>query len=129
MELKDTEETRQLWNKAFTLTFTITLKATEVDLNVVVVNRGDEELDMTFCFHTYFTVSDLQKVEISNLKGLSYTDKTAEGMPTRIEENELVTIAGFTDRVYSNAPDQIDLRRGGDSSRKLMLTKSGFADW
>ena len=126
MELRDSEETRKMWDKAFTLQLTMTLKAKSVDLNVDVKNDGEEDFDMTFCFHTYFTTPDLSKVEITNLKGLSYTDKTVEGQPICKEENDLVKINGFTDRVYAKAPNQIEFRTGG---KVLKLGKSGFADW
>ena len=127
MALRDSEETRKMWDKAFTLTLTITLRAKSVDLNVDVKNEGEDDFDMTFCFHTYFSTPDLSKVEITNLKNLTYTDKTVEGWPTRKEENDLVVIKGFTDRVYANAPDQIEFRTGGE--KVLKLSKSGFADW
>ena len=127
MELRDSEETRKMWDNAFTLTFTITLKGKSVDLNVDVKNDGEDDFDMTFCFHTYFTTPDLSKVEITNLKGLSYTDKTVDGWPTCKEENELVKITGFTDRVYAKAPNQIEFRTG--NGKVLKLSKCGFDDW
>ena len=70
LELKDTDETRKVWDKKFTLTYKITLKEKTLDLKVSVKNDGEEEFDMTFCFHTYFTTSDLPSVGITDLKGM-----------------------------------------------------------
>lgn len=126
LELKDSEETRQMWNKAFSFIYKITLKSTSVELDVEVKNAGSEEFDLTFCFHTYFCSGDLSKIQITDLKGLSYTDKTQDGKQC-VEENEIVSIQGFTDRVYANAPNSISLTTGGRKS--LKLTKTGLADW
>ena len=35
-----------------------------------VKNEGDEEFDLTFCFHTYFTTSDLPSVGVTDLTGM-----------------------------------------------------------
>jgi len=70
LELKDTEETRKVWDKKFTLTYKITLKEKTLDLKVNVKNDGEDEFDMTFCFHTYFTTSNLPSVGISDPKAL-----------------------------------------------------------
>ena len=80
MVLKDTEETRKIWNKKFTLLYKITLKESALHLNINVKNEGDEDLDLTFCFHTYFTTTNLESVQVTDLKGLTYTDKTIEGI-------------------------------------------------
>ena len=79
--LKDCEETRKVWkNQKFTLQYKITLKEASLHLEVNVKNEGDDDLDMTFCFHSYFTTSNLESVQVTNLKGLTYTDKTIEGI-------------------------------------------------
>lgn len=128
LELKDTDETRKVWDKKFTFTYKIILKEKTLDLKVNVKNEGEDEFDMTFCFHTYFTTSDLPSVGITDLKGLTYTDKTVEGWPQVTEENEIVTITGFTDRVYAQAPDVITLKNTEDVPQ-IKLSKSGLMDW
>merc|ERR1712223_1983985 len=108
---------------------TLILKDSSLHLEVNVKNEGDEDLDMTFCFHSYFTTSNLESVQVTNLKGLTYTDKTIEGCPSKEETNEVVEIKGFTDRVYAKAPNEIKLH-GAGGSKTLKLSKSnGLADW
>merc|ERR1711997_679118 len=128
LELKDTEETRKMWQgKKFTLLYKIVLKDKSVALNIDVKNEGTEDFDLTFCFHTYFTTADLSSVGISNLSGLKYTDKTVEGWPECEESNETIGIKGFTDRVYANAPHEIEMK---DAGQRIKLTKSDILkDW
>lgn len=126
--LKDNEETKKMWNAQFTFQYQITLKASAVHLKVDVKNDGTENIDMTYCFHTYFTTSDLNAVQVTDLKGLTYTDKTIEGWPTKEETNDIVEIKGFTDRVYAKAPNDIKVH-GMANGRTLKLNKTGLADW
>jgi len=127
LELKDTDETRKVWDKKFTLTYKITLKEKTLDLKVNIKNDGEDEFDMTFCFHSYFTTSNLPSVGISDLKGLTYTDKTDESKQ-KTEENEIVKITGFTDSVYAQAPDVVTLTTTEDMP-KIKLSKSGLNDF
>jgi D-hexose-6-phosphate mutarotase len=60
--------------------------------------------------------------------GLTYTDKTVEGWPKVTEENEIVKINGFTDRVYAQAPDVITFQNA-ENVPQIKLTKSGLKDW
>ena len=92
-----------MWNdNKFCLQYTILLKEKSLDLKVNVKNKNEsQDFDLTFCFHTYFTTSDLSLVAIDNMKELNYTDKTLENWPQVKEENEIVNIKGFTDRVYA----------------------------
>jgi hypothetical protein len=120
-----------------------------------VLNKGPETLDLTFCFHTYLKVPDVEKCALYNFRGdsqeanpttckiilhvhrylqiifllkdllktladfprenimintafadsencstgLTYTDKTKEGMPEVVEKNDPIQLTDFTDRV------------------------------
>merc|ERR1711862_481810 len=57
LELKNSEETQKMWDKKFIYTYKIVLKEKTLDLKVSVKNDGEDEFDLTFCFHTYFTTS------------------------------------------------------------------------
>ena len=70
LELKDTDETQKMWEKKFTLIYKIILKEKSIDLKINVKNEGEDEFDLTFCFHTYFTTSDLSSVGVTDLKGM-----------------------------------------------------------
>lgn len=128
LELKDTEDTRKMWqNNKFTLLYRITLKEKSLNLSVTVHNEGEQEFDLTFCFHTYLKTSDLANVGVTCLKNVTYTDKTKEGQPQIAEDQDPVKIVGFTDRVYTNAPDTLTVQV--EKNRSVKLTKSNMADF
>ena len=52
----------------------------------------------------------MERVSITGLRGCCYLDKTLEGAPTRTEDREAVTLAGWTDRVYRDTPATIQLQ-------------------
>ena len=68
-----------------------------------------------------FRVPDATKCSVTNLRGLTYTDKTQGGKEVE-ETGEVVRITGFTDRVYLKAPDDCELK-GLEGGRALKLTK------
>lgn len=76
------------------------------------------------CFHTYFAVSEIGKVQIKGLQGLSYQDKV-DKTDNNEEKREWVTIEQEVDRVYANAPNVVTL---DDSEKKLKITKQDMAD-
>ena len=65
---------------------------------------------------------------MTGLKGLSYIDKTLEGVPTptKQEDREEVTLSSWTDRVYLNTPDSLTI--SGVSGGKLMFSKTNLPD-
>ncbi len=120
--LSDDEETRKTWDFGFKLTYTVRLTARSLILELDVQNT-DEKKDLTFtcALHTYYSVPDVAKVEVTNMKGLTYVDKT-DDMKEKKEEGDVIKITGFTDRVYSNAPEKCELR-GLQNGRALILSK------
>lgn len=126
--LADSDATRKLWNKKFELRYTVILKTKSLQLIVDVSNSGREAFDLTFCFHTYFKVPRSTECRISNLKGLTYTDKTKEGWPEVVETRDPLQVDKFTDSVYAKAPDTCVLSGLADGS-SIKLSKAGLDDW
>eukprot|EP00092_Neocalanus_flemingeri_P105676 GFUD01135479.1.p1 GENE.GFUD01135479.1~~GFUD01135479.1.p1 ORF type:complete len:275 (+),score=88.65 GFUD01135479.1:41-865(+) len=117
------------WDQKFELNYTVTLKQSSLELCLNTKNNNLESkapFEFTTALHTYFKVPDVEKVSISGLKGLKYQDKTLEGIPTVTEERELVTLAGWTDRVYLGSSDQQVLN--GVNGGKLIFKKTNLAD-
>ncbi len=127
--MNDDEETRKVWNKKFKVLYTIVLREKAIDLEMNVTNNGEDEFDLSFCFHTYLTASDVPKVEISGLKGLTYADKTVDGIPKVEETNDIVKISAFTDRVYADAPNEVVVKNVASSAKTLKMTKNNLADF
>lgn len=57
------------------------------------------------------------------LKGLTYVDKTKADRPRVVEENTELSVSAFLDRVYENAPNQIEVLFGGDEDTVIILQK------
>ena len=65
--------------------FAVTYRASfgkELQLELTVRNRSARELEFEEALHTYFAVSDVEKVTVSGLEGSIFIDKTA-GMQRR----------------------------------------------
>ncbi len=86
--------------------------------------NDSKDLDFTFALHTYFSVPSVNNVEISDLTGLTYVDKTDEAKE-KVEAAEMVKVDRFTDRVYKDAPDACIIK-GLTGGRALTLTKVGM---
>ena len=111
------------------LQYGIKLRETSLELSATIKNGTDQDLDVAFCFHTYVNVPDVTQCRIDGLKGVSFIDKTEEGFPTKVEDRDAVAIAGFTDRVYKDAPDTVVLS-GIAGNKSLTFDKtSNFSDY
>ena len=64
-------------------------------------------------------------IYFAGLKGLTYVDKTQGGKLVK-EENEVVQVNGFVDRVYQNAPDVVEVMV--DTNKRITLTKVLYYD-
>jgi glucose-6-phosphate 1-epimerase len=91
---------------------------------LTVTNRSEEQpLKFEACLHTYFLVGDISGVSVAGLKGVEYIDKVADTAARRQGE-DLLRIAGETDRVYLDTPGPAEII---DSSlhRKIRVETTG----
>ncbi len=63
-------------------------------------NLGREPLEISDALHTYFAVSDIEKVSVSGLSGLTYTDKLTGADAVQSGD---IAFSGETDRIYHGA--------------------------
>ncbi|KAJ3415280.1 hypothetical protein HDV05_005290 [Chytridiales sp. JEL 0842] len=89
------------WPNQFELVYNVTLTANTLKTTLKAKNTGETTFDITPLFHTYFAVSDISKVGVSGLKGVTFSDKVDSSM-SGVETRELVTVAGEVDRVYED---------------------------
>ena len=125
----ETEETKIHWpNRKFAVVSRIALSqgGNQLTCDFTIENTNDSESlpPVQMCFHTYFAVSEIGKVQIKGLQGLSYQDKV-DKTDNNEEKREWVTIEQEVDRVYANAPNVVTL---DDSEKKLKITKQDMAD-
>ncbi|RPA71278.1 aldose 1-epimerase [Ascobolus immersus RN42] len=97
------DELKGKWDQNFGLIYSVILGQKTLQTKLVVQNEGEEKWEFQVLFHTYFKVSNAEKVSIKGLKDVTYTDKVLGGT-TASEDNESVTITGETDRVYAKVP-------------------------
>lgn len=90
----------------------------------LTVTAGSTPLDVELALHTYLSVADVRRVEVTGLAGTDYLDRL-DGA-TRHEGDGPLRISGETDRVYhSTATCVVDdplLRR------RITIAKAGSAD-
>ena len=80
--------------------FTVTYRASfgkELQLELAVRNRSTRDFEFEEALHTYFAVSDVEKVSVSGLEGSIFIDKTA-GMQRRPRPGSSIASAPGTSR-------------------------------
>lgn len=117
----DTPETRALWFYRFLLEAVVTV-GPSLRVAMQVRNTGNEPFNYTAALHPYFQVSDIRRISISGLEGVSYLDKTRDMQRNPGEES--LRITGWTDRVYTGTKSDLLIRDEG-YGRTIRVRKSG----
>lgn len=101
------EPDQSLTGDAVKLAYVITLAEHQLSTNLHVTNASTSDpLEFQALLHTYYR-APAAAVKITNLNGLTYTDKTQSGAPSASESRAAVDVTQFTDSVYENAPQHI----------------------
>src|SRR4051812_8634573 len=104
LRLEPNEAIQKLWPNEFTARFTVTVGAA-LELELEATNRGKSGMLIAEALHTYFLISDIEKITLAGLTGTSYFDKVANSR--KIEERDPVKLAGETDNVYLNTRTKV----------------------
>jgi len=138
LELKDTPESRKLWDHAFLAIITVTITYNEVDksrffqsfsvtnLNnttVAASPNANQPFDFTTALHTYFSVADIHQTTVTPMKDLTYNDKPTNTVQRQVDD--AVQFSGETDRVYHNAPDKLVIHT---PTHNVVVIKTNFMD-
>jgi len=129
--LKDSEETRKVWNHSFTVEYTVSLRQVNDEERLfthlqVTNNNADKEFSFTGALHTYFRIPSVEDVTIKGLKNLTYIDKVKKA--EKFEEvSDSIKFTEELDRVYISTPPEIIIQ---DSSIGIgaIVKKEGFHD-
>ncbi|KAF2001934.1 galactose mutarotase-like protein [Amniculicola lignicola CBS 123094] len=97
------EEARKAWPFDFGLVYSVTLAKDSLQTVLNVRNEGEESFEFQVLLHTYLKISDISKVAINGLLGVSYVDKVLNAT-THQQSDASVTITGEVDRVYASIP-------------------------
>jgi len=127
LRLQDSEASRKIWDFQFILDYKITLCGNVLNLELDLKNTGDKEISFTTALHTYFSVDDIEKANISGLQGLHYLDKTLPDTPKLLEERDQVALSGWTDRVYLGPCPDVNIE-GVIGNGKIKLSSKNLPD-
>ena len=91
-------------------------------VELVTENTGNTAFEIGEALHTYFAISDVDKVRITGLEGCTYLDKVGDWQ-RRTQAGD-VTIASEVDRLYVNTETDCLIEDRG-LQRRIRIAKSG----
>lgn len=118
-QLEESNATRTLWDLDTPVTLDITIGA-NLQLILTTRNLNDSPVIVSEALHTYFTISDVDKVQVHGLDGCEYYDKV-EGMQRKTQTGA-VTISSEVDRVYVNTDTECVIEDQG-LQRRIHINK------
>lgn len=121
-QLSDSDETRALWPHGFELELTVSVSGAQLELELYVRNSGSTVWPFSAALHTYLAVSELARVRLHGLQGLTYIDnlRNAEA----VEELPDKSFSGEIDRIYEKASSLLL----ADSQRQLQIRSDNLPD-
>lgn len=94
----------------------------ELKLTLTSYNLGNADVTLSQALHSYFAVSDVRQVQVQGVDGLGYIETLADWAQRKQQGN--LGFAGETDRIYLNAPEQLDIL-DPQWSRRITLKAGG----
>jgi len=130
LALNESEETKKLWPYTFELSLTIDIGKT-LKLSLKTSNNDTQAFTITQALHTYFAVSNIEKIRIAGLNKSNYIDTTLKGMPV-LEQVEDIDFHQEVDRIYIQGPvltlfddGNIHDHKNGHKSRQINIQSKG----
>lgn len=129
MQMEPSDYTKAMWDKQFLVTFKVDLESDQLKTVMTVDNKGDEAYDFQAALHSYFTVSSLDKLEITgSFAGKEFLNKlVGDGGEMQTEDRDTITISEEYDRVYKGVNDPI-LKDAGTGKALAVLNQAGWED-
>ncbi|MDB5970996.1 MAG: D-hexose-6-phosphate mutarotase [Hydrocarboniphaga sp.] len=113
-----------IWPQAFRCELAIEIGGSQLQVELSVLNTGETPMQFTAALHTYLRVAAIDEVRVLGLQGLRYRD-SAQGSAEFVELGEQLAIVGEVDRIYFDAPPQLELIQ---PSSRLLIGQRGFTD-
>jgi len=129
LEMLPSDYTKEMWDKEFQCTFSVSLEEDQLSTKMFVENKGEEAFDFQSALHSYFTVSALENLEIEgSFEGKEFLNKLAgDGGEMQTETRGAITITEEYDRVYTGVNDPV-LKDKGTSKQLAVLNTAGYED-
>ena len=121
LQMKQTENSQRQLSYPYTLTMTIEIGAT-LSIKLSTTNRATQPFFMGEAFHTYFNVSDVEKVSVSGLDNTEYADKLLDYW-RGTQEGDLTFNQEF-DRVYVSTKTAVKIHDPA-FNREITINKKG----
>ena len=122
--ITEAEATSPFWSDAYRATYTVSFgKALSIEL--AVQNRAGREIGFEEALHTYFAISDIDKVSVTGLGGTTFIDKV-DGFRRKTQDAAPIKLSGETDRVYLSTPRQVAID-DPEWRRRIVVEKDGAA--
>jgi glucose-6-phosphate 1-epimerase len=121
LKLLDSPQAQQQWPHACELKLTIIIGET-LKMQLATTNTGKEAFVIGEAMHTYFQISDIEKVSVTGLANTEYLDKV-EDFARKPQAGD-ITFAGETDRVYVDTEATCTIEDAG-LKRRITIAKSG----
>jgi glucose-6-phosphate 1-epimerase len=100
------ESTRRWWPFDFRLEYRVTV-GTSLRLELVITNSGQTTLRFEEALHTYFKVSDVERVRVLGLGGVAYLDNR-DGNREKTQPGDLI-LSRQTDNAYEDAIGPVEI--------------------
>ena len=113
-----------VWPHRFLLEYEVVLHASTLKMALRVTNTDSQAWSFNAALHTYFQVSDVARVGVHGLQGLTYLDKT-DGEARCVQADEVLRIVGEVDSMYANVGAPLVI---ADGARRILVRQSGFID-
>jgi D-hexose-6-phosphate mutarotase len=121
LQMQDSPLKQQYGPQACDLTLTIII-GDQLSMQLATKNTGNEAFVFSEAMHTYFQISDIEKIRVSGLEGGIYLDKVGEAA-SRTQDGD-ISFAGETDRIYINTTAPCVIEDSG-LQRRIQITKKG----
>ncbi|MBS1956293.1 MAG: D-hexose-6-phosphate mutarotase [Cyanobacteria bacterium SZAS-4] len=119
-ELTESEQSRTFGYDNFKVTYKIAV-GEELELELIVENHSSEAMQIEEAFHTYFAVSNVEKISLIGLVDTEYLDKT-DNFNRKKQIEKVLQFSGETDRPYLNSESAVQIE-DPDWKRKILVDK------
>lgn len=122
LSLTESKDSYELWSHDFKLVLTIIVGET-LQLSLKTMNTGKTAFTITQALHAYFSIADIQKIQVDGLDQIKYIDTVNDVYTTRLQVGK-VTVNQEVDRIYMGAPSKTRLI-DEQLQRKLVIDSKG----
>lgn len=128
LSMTPSDYSKDIWDKAFSCEFTVSLTADSCDTTLTVKNTGDDSWDFQAALHSYFDISSIGATSIGgSFKGATFLNKMLDPPADVTEERDEITIAEEYDRVYKGVNDPV-LKDTGKGKALKIVNSGGWKD-